>query len=166
MGFDSKNIYLLLGSNMGDRQQLIKDAIAEIALQIGTVFTTSSYYETAAWGKTDQPGFINVALGVSTTLAANEVLDKVLQIEKDLGRIRHEKWGSRLIDIDLIFFGNDVVDLGAKLQVPHPEMHKRKFVLVPLAEIAPDFVHPVLKETVLEILQTLPDNLSVSKINL
>ncbi|WP_449438202.1 2-amino-4-hydroxy-6-hydroxymethyldihydropteridine diphosphokinase [Pedobacter steynii] len=164
MMFDTKKVYLLLGSNLGDRKQLIDDAMAQIALDIGEVFVRSSVYETEAWGKEDQPSFLNVALGVSTKLTPVEVLDRALEIELELGRVRHEKWGSRLIDIDVIFYDNIVVDMKDKLQIPHPQMQYRKFVLEPLAEIAPDYVHPILKITVKQVLERLHDNLSVSRI--
>ncbi|WP_448636462.1 2-amino-4-hydroxy-6-hydroxymethyldihydropteridine diphosphokinase [Pedobacter panaciterrae] len=105
-----------------------------------------------------------MALGVKTKLTPIDVLNKALEIELELGRVRHEKWGSRLIDIDLIFYDDIVVDMGAELQIPHPQMQYRKFVLEPLAEIAPDYIHPGLKITVREVLERLRDNLSVSKI--
>ncbi|WP_255327418.1 2-amino-4-hydroxy-6-hydroxymethyldihydropteridine diphosphokinase [Pedobacter sp. V48] len=155
---------MLLGSNLGDREQLIEDAIKQIANEIGEVLIRSSVYETEAWGNEDQPSFLNIALGVETKFTPTEVLNKALGIELELGRVRHEKWGSRLIDIDLIFYDDIVVDMGAELQIPHPQMQYRKFVLEPLAEIAPDYVHPVLKMTVSEVLERLRDNLSVSKI--
>lgn len=164
MRLDSENVYLLLGSNLGNRKTLIKSAISQIDERIGKVFTTSSFYETAAWGKEDQPGFLNVAIGIRTLLTPAEVLERVLQIELDLGRVRYEKWGSRLIDIDIILFGAHIVDEGTRLQIPHPEMQHRKFVLVPMAEIASDSVHPVFGLTVSEILERLSDNLTVSKV--
>jgi len=164
MIFDTKKVYLLLGSNLGDREQLIEDAIKQIANEIGEVFIRSSVYETEAWGNEDQPSFLNIALGVKTKLTPIDVLNKALEIELELGRVRYEKWGSRLIDIDLIFYDDIVVDMGAELQIPHPQMQYRKFVLEPLAEIAPDYIHPGLKITVREVLERLRDNLSVSKI--
>lgn len=164
MQFDDKNVYLLLGSNLGDRKRLLEDAIVQIGIEIGTVFAISSYYETAAWGKSDQPSFLNVAVGVGTLFSPLEVLEKALHIEQELGRVRHEKWGSRLIDIDVILYDDQVVDLDLQLQIPHPQMQYRKFVLEPLAEIAGNHVHPVLKKTVSEILDTLDDNLTVTKI--
>jgi 2-amino-4-hydroxy-6-hydroxymethyldihydropteridine diphosphokinase len=164
MELDSEIVYLLLGSNLGDRNALINDALREIERYIGPISQKSSIYETAAWGNQDQPVFLNIAVAVKTLLSPLEVLEKALEIEAELGRVRHQKWGSRLIDIDVIFYGDKIVDMGEKLQVPHPQMQHRKFVLEPLAEIAPKYIHPVLKLSVSEILERLSDNLSVSKV--
>jgi len=163
MELELKRVYLLLGSNLGDRRALIEDAISRIAVQIGTVVVISSVYETAAWGNEDQPSFLNVAVGIDTALTAQQVLSKALEIEEELGRIRQEKWGARLIDIDIILYGEEVISDGEKLQVPHPRMQDRKFVLAPLAEIAGEAWHPVLLQRISTLLSTLKDNLMVSK---
>ena len=165
MSLDIRKAYLLLGSNLGDRQLYLSKAKALIAKQVGEVVAQSSVYETEAWGKTDQPGFLNMALAVETTLGPLALLHKVLEIELALGRVRHEKWGSRLIDIDIIFYRQEIVNVTDKLQIPHPEMQNRRFVVQPLAEIAPDFVHPVLQRTLTEILAGLADSLSVKIIS-
>lgn len=163
MTLDYKNTYLLLGSNLGDRELLLEKAIKLIDQKIGKIFAKSSIYETAAWGKTDQPNFLNLALGVETTLSPLELLNTLLVIEEKLGRMRDVKWGARLIDIDIIFYSNEVVDLGEKLKIPHLEMQNRRFVLKPLAEISPNFIHPILKKTILELLENLNDGLDVRR---
>lgn len=156
--------YLLLGGNLGDRVANLKKAIELLNDKVGGVLSVSSLYETAAWGKTDQPAFLNQAVALQTRLSALEVLDLALNIEQELGRVRKDKWGERLIDIDLILFGNQVINIPDKLQVPHPHMQHRKFVMEPLAEIAPDVLHPVLGETMLSICQNISDPLEVKKI--
>jgi len=156
--------YLLLGGNLGDREGNLKKAIELLGDKIGKVIAVSSLYETAAWGKTDQPAFLNQAVGLQTNLSAIEVLDLALSIEQELGRVRIDKWGERLIDIDLILFGKEVINIPDKLQLPHPHMQNRKFVMEPLAEIAPDVVHPVLGETMLSISQHIEDPLEVKKL--
>ena len=164
MSFEYKKTYLLLGSNLGNRELLLENAMKMIEIEIGEIFAKSSVYETDAWGKTDQPNFLNLALGVQTYLTPIELLNSVMAIENKLGRIREEKWGARLIDIDVILFGNEVVNLDDVLRIPHIEMQNRKFVLQPLAEIAPNQIHPILKKTILELLEDLNDSLLVAKI--
>lgn len=156
--------YLLLGGNLGDREGNLKKAIELLGQKIGRVISVSSMYETAAWGKTDQPAFLNQAVALETDLSALEVLDHALNIEQELGRVRKDKWGERLIDIDLILFGNEVINIPDKLQVPHPHMQNRKFVMEPLAEIAPDVVHPVFGETILTISKNIEDPLEVKRL--
>ena len=156
--------YLLLGGNLGNREDNLHKAIALIAENIGSVVSISALYETAAWGKTDQPSFLNQAVAVETNFTAIEVLNKALEIEKVLGRVRKDKWGERLIDIDLILYGNEVIDIENKLQVPHPHMQERRFVMAPLAEIAPGIVHPILGKTILDIFENITDKLDAKKL--
>lgn len=163
MQLDSKVVYLLLGNNLGDRKAILNNAIVKIEEQIGVVSARSSFYETAAWGVEDQPSFLNIALCVHTILTPVQVLNSCLSIEEELGRVRHEKWGARLIDIDVILYEDEVIDIEGKLQLPHPQMQNRRFVLVPMAEIAPDAVHPIFKTTIFELLKGLKDDLTVSK---
>jgi len=131
--------------------------------QCGLLTGSSSIYETEAWGITDQPSFLNQALEISTSLNARQLMRKVLKIEEEMGRVRKEKLGPRIIDIDILLFENEIHDLRF-LKVPHPEMQNRRFVLVPLAEINSSFQHPVLKKSIAELLEECPDNLEVKKI--
>ncbi|NII81951.1 MULTISPECIES: 2-amino-4-hydroxy-6-hydroxymethyldihydropteridine diphosphokinase [unclassified Pedobacter] len=156
--------YLLLGGNLGNREANLKKAIELLNNKIGKVIAISSLYETAAWGKTDQPAFLNQAVALQTNLSALEVLNLALSIEQELGRVRKDKWGERLIDIDLILFGDQIINIPDKLQVPHPYMQNRKFVMEPLAEIAPEVLHPVLGQTILSICRNIDDPLEVKKL--
>jgi len=164
MHLEPKTVYLLLGSNLGDRRDVLNRAIERIGTEIGEVTARSAFYETAAWGKEDQPSFMNIAVEMETVHNAPEVLERALKIEEELGRVRKDKWGARVIDIDIILFGNEVINDGTRLQVPHPRMQNRRFVLVPLAEIAGGVYHPVLQQNIMSILSSLKDDLSVSKI--
>jgi len=155
--------HLLIGGNLGDRKENLLTAISLINEQCGPLTGSSSVYETEAWGKTDQPSFLNQALEISTPLNARQLMRKILKIEKEMGRVRKEKLGPRIIDIDILLFENEIHDLRF-LKIPHPEMHNRRFVLVPLAEIDPTLQHPVLKRTIAELLEECPDNLEVKKI--
>ena len=158
-----RTAHLLIGGNLGNRKENLSKAVSLIKEQCGSLTRSSSIYETEAWGKTDQPSFLNQALEISTSLNARQLMRKVLKIEEEMGRVRKEKFGPRIIDIDILFFENEIHDLRF-LKVPHPEMQNRRFVLVPLAEINSTLQHPVLKKSIAELLEECPDNLEVKKI--
>lgn len=155
--------YLLIGGNLGDREINLSTARTLIGEQCGTITATSSLYETAPWGNTDQPAFLNQALELDTMLNARQLIRRLLKVEKSMGRTREEKYGPRLIDIDIILY-NDEKHNYHFLKLPHPEMQNRRFVLAPLAEIAATVVHPVLNKTIAELLEECPDLLPVKKI--
>jgi 2-amino-4-hydroxy-6-hydroxymethyldihydropteridine diphosphokinase len=152
--------YLLLGSNMGDRLAHLKTAIEKIGQSIGTIHQKSRLYETQAWGITHQADFLNQAIAVETNLTPHQVLDKILAIENAMGRVRGEKWTERSIDIDILLYADFVVN-EPHLTIPHPELPKRNFALVPLMEIAGEEVHPILGETIEDIYFACTDPLDV-----
>jgi 2-amino-4-hydroxy-6-hydroxymethyldihydropteridine diphosphokinase len=156
-------VFFLLGSNLGDRNLFLQQAIEHIKDEIGPVIKKSSIYETQSWGKTDLPDYLNQVVLVNTQLTAREALEKILAIEHQIGRIREEKWGARIIDIDILFFNSEIIDeLG--LHVPHPELHKRRFTLEPMVELSPTLIHPVLKKDILQLKNELNDSLIVKKL--
>jgi len=155
--------FLLTGGNMDDRHAELERCAGLIAAACGKISAVSAFYETAAWGKTDQPPFLNQAIELETAFDARELLQELLAIEKRLGRVRKEKNGPRLIDIDILLFNDEVID-EPHLKVPHPELANRRFALTPLAELAKKLVHPVLKKTIEELLRDCPDTLAVKKL--
>ncbi len=142
--------YLLLGSNQGHSINLLAEARRQIALQCGKITAASTLHTTTAWGPVPQPDYQNQALEIETALPAEELLWKCLQVEAGLGRRREVRWGPRTMDIDLLFYEHLILETPA-LTLPHPRLHERLFVLAPLAEIAPGFVHPVLQQTVAQM---------------
>ncbi|MBM3402618.1 MAG: 2-amino-4-hydroxy-6-hydroxymethyldihydropteridine diphosphokinase [Bacteroidetes bacterium] len=156
--------YLLLGSNLGDSKKYLATAIFEIEKKLGIIAQVSSLYQTAAWGKNDQPDYINQAIELKTNLSPQVLLSAILKIETKLGRKRLEKWGSRIIDIDILLYDNLIVD-EVQLSIPHPYLAFRRFCLMPLCEIAPNYKHPVLKKTIEHLLLELQDDLFVKKIS-
>jgi len=157
------NVFLLLGSNLGNRHQYLNEAISLVSTEISPVIKISSIYETQSWGKSDAPDYLNQVILLQTDVPARELLDKILSIELMLGRKREEKWGSRTIDIDILFYGDEIINEDG-LHVPHPELHNRRFTLEPLAEIAPDLIHPVIDKRISVIKNELKDNLIVKKL--
>lgn len=157
------NVFLLLGSNLGDRKLSLQQAVMHIAYDIAPTIKISSVYETESWGKTDEPDYLNMVIELQTELSADAVLKKILNIENVMGRTRDEKWGSRIIDIDILYYNSDIINEPG-LHIPHPELHKRRFTLEPLDEIAPDYVHPVLNKTNRQLKKELKDDLVVKKL--
>ena len=155
-----EDVYLLLGSNVGDRRSNIDRAVELMSYEDISLTVSSSLYETAAWGKTDQAAFLNQAIAVHTNIKPLPLLALLKKIEKDTGRQETEKWGPRVIDIDILFYGSEIVQ-EPDLQIPHPYLPVRRFALLPLAEIASGFIHPVLKKTVLKLLEECPDRSDV-----
>ena len=142
-------VYLALGTNLGDRPANLRAAIQALPPSI-IHRQSSSIYETPPWGVEDQPAFLNMAVRCETTLEPEALLKHIKQLEIQLGRQQSYRWGPRLIDLDILFY-DDLILNTAQLIIPHPRLHERAFVLVPLAEIAPDFIHPVLKKSIREL---------------
>jgi 2-amino-4-hydroxy-6-hydroxymethyldihydropteridine diphosphokinase len=159
------SLFLLLGANLGHRFQTLSRAVALLHEHVGPVRARSGLYETAPWGVVDQPLYLNQVVQLGTGLATEAVLDRTQQIETELGRVRAGKWGSRLIDIDLLFY-DDLVLTTNRLTLPHPLLHHRRFTLVPLADIAPDLVHPVLGQSIRALLADCDDHEAVTPVKL
>jgi 2-amino-4-hydroxy-6-hydroxymethyldihydropteridine diphosphokinase len=155
-----KDVYLLLGSNEHDRTGWIKQATTLLASCCGEIVRCSAIYETAAWGITDQASFLNQVVLLSTEKTPGELLAEIHHIETTLGRQRSLKWGPRTLDIDILLFGNEIVDT-ADLKIPHPFLHERRFTLAPLAEIAPDYMHPIMHKSIKQLLADCTDQLEV-----
>lgn len=152
--------YLLIGGNLGNRVENLAHARAKIESKVGRIFKASSIYETAAWGIESQPDFLNQVLLVKTKVSAEKVMQLILSIECEMGRIRTQKNASRIIDIDILFFNDEIIK-GDNLTIPHPEIQNRRFVLIPLNEIASHLVHPVFKQSIKNLLSITQDILEV-----
>lgn len=153
--------YILLGSNIGDRIKMLIDAEALINSEAGYISATSSIYETAAWGNTNQEAFLNKVIKISTPHLPIKLLQVLLASEQKLGRIREEKWGPRSIDLDILYYNSETIQL-PELIIPHPEICNRRFTLIPLCEIAAELKHPILQKNNLQLLQQCSDNSKVS----
>ena len=158
-----ETIYLLLGSNQGDSLKVLNETIQKLG-ELGDVISQSSVYKTGAWGKTNQPDFYNQVIDFRSKLEPVALLNELKAIENSLGRIITEKWGPRLIDIDILFYGNITIN-SSELTIPHSRLHERKFTLIPLNELNPEFIHPVFKKSVKILLAECQDNLTVVKLD-
>ena len=167
-----KEVFLLLGSNQGDRKEFISKALEMISAKAGTILCKSAVYETEPWGFEDPVPFLNQVIEISTEHTPAEVLEQLLNIETQLGRIRpfdgcgcsvQVPYMSRTIDLDILFFGQKLV-FTDQLMIPHPRLHERKFSLIPMNEIAPDFIHPLLKKTISVLLHDCLDRSRVEKV--
>jgi len=157
-------VFLGIGTNLGDRPANLKEAVSQIGEIIGRVTKSSSVYETEPWGFEAEEQFYNMVVEAETALSPSGVLGAILMIEAKLGRLRNEKqYSSRSIDIDILFY-NDLVMNEEALKIPHPHLHKRKFVLVPMCEIASGFVHPVMNKTIADLLETCQDISNIRKV--
>ena len=155
-------VFILLGSNQGQRKQFLRKAIQEIQLHCGNITNESSIYETAAWGNTKQAAFLNQVIVIRTKLSPDDLMKKLLEIEQKLGRVRTEKYGPRTIDLDILFY-DALIFHSAIVTLPHPAIQDRKFVLIPLAELSPGKIHPVYKKTISTLLKECADQLAVIK---
>jgi 2-amino-4-hydroxy-6-hydroxymethyldihydropteridine diphosphokinase len=155
-------VYLLTGGNVGNREQYLQESARLIEVACGKITRRSAIYETAAWGKTDQAAFLNQALELSTLQTPADLMKQLLAIEQKAGRKRAEKYGPRTIDIDILLFNEDILQ-SSLVTIPHPQMAYRRFVLEPLNELIPGYIHPVLKKTINQLLQLCPDPLPVKK---
>ena len=154
--------FLLTGGNIGQPLTTLKNAMHAIEDQCGPILKHSSIYQTAAWGNEEQPDFLNQVIVIETKMAPAELLKTLLDIEQDLGRTRNKKYDPRIIDIDILFY-NDLILTTENLEIPHPRLHLRKFVLVPLNEVESEFVHPVFNKKVSQLLVECQDVLNVKK---
>jgi len=157
-------VYILLGSNQGNSIKQLEIATQSIAEWVGNVVQSSSIYRTAAWGNTQQDAFSNQIILVRTEKTASQVLRILLTIEDKMERIRTLKWAPRTIDLDILFYDELILE-EPELTIPHPYLHQRRFTLIPMAEMAPNFLHPKLLKSISQLLQICPDQLSVEKIS-
>ncbi len=147
-------VHIGIGSNMGDRQANCRNAIERLKDKGIVIKKASSMYETQPWGLEEQPDFINMAVEAETGLSPEELLKTLKEVEKEMGRKETVRWGPRIIDLDILFYDDIVINM-EHLHIPHPLLHKRDFVLLPLSEIAPDKIHPVLKKNIRQLKEEL-----------
>ncbi|HQR93574.1 MAG: 2-amino-4-hydroxy-6-hydroxymethyldihydropteridine diphosphokinase [Bacteroidetes bacterium 24-39-8] len=156
--------YLLIGGNLGNRSANLQKAVFNIEQTCGKIVQSSAIYETSAWGLTQQPAFYNQALIVSTQHSPEKLMQALLEIEIQMGRTREIKMGPRVIDLDILLI-DQLVQHTNLLQLPHPSLTMRRFALLPLAEIAPDLLHPLVQKTIQQLLEICPDQLDVQKLS-
>lgn len=163
MGLDRRTnkAYVSLGSNLGNRKKKLSDAVQMLQEKVGSIIDSSAIYETESWGNENLPSFYNQVICISTTLSATELMKTLLQIEEQMGRKRKssENYSSRTLDLDVIYYNNEVIS-EEHLQIPHPHLHKRNFVLLPLMEIARDFVHPIFNKNTAQLVAECTDTLT------
>ena len=163
----SENVFILLGSNLGDREMLVNQACKMIGERCGEIVDKSSLYESEPWGFQSEQWFLNQVVVMETALKPDELMSTLLSIEKELGRdrsVKHDGYVSRPIDLDILYFGDKIIETQI-VTAPHPRLHQRRFTLLPLCEIAPDFVHPLLKITNTQILESCQDSGNVNIYN-
>ena len=157
----SESVFVLLGSNLGDREHIVNQACKMIGERCGKIVAESSLYESEPWGFQSEHWFLNQVVEVQTQLSPDEMMRQLLEIEKELGRDRstpHEGYVSRPMDLDILYWGEDLLVESQHVIVPHPRLHQRRFTLLPLCDIAPDYVHPIMKKTNLQLLDECQDN--------
>lgn len=158
----SNKVVLSLGGNLGDVADTLQKALFLVNNRIGELEIVSPVYQTKAWGVKNQPDFLNIAVIIKTVLLPMLVLEECLLIEKDLGRVRNQKWYERTIDIDILFYNNTIINF-PELIVPHPYISERNFVLYPLTDILPKFKHPILLKSILDLKKECKDALEVNQ---
>lgn len=156
------DLFLLTGANLGLRYQNLTFAAQKLSERLGELVAQSAIYETAAWGSGSINAYLNQALWLRTTASPLEVLEIALQIEKEAGRERIGRWADRTLDIDILLYEQEIIAY-PQLKVPHPHLPNRSFALIPLAEIAGEFIHPILQKTIFQLRDTCPDSLAVQK---
>lgn len=148
--------YLSLGGNLGNTIEIFQNSMEILTKKVGKITQISSLYQTAAWGPIPQNDFINQVIEVETKLSAPKLMDILLEIELQQGRVRQERWGPRTLDLDIIFFGEQLIST-ENLEIPHPRMEDRKFVLIPMVEINPNLIHPISRKSIRQILLECKD---------
>ena len=159
-----EGIFLLLGSNRGDKRAKIEGGLKSIETRIGNINKRSGIYKTKAWGYKNQDSFLNLVIEITSVKSPKDILDEITEIEKSAGEKKRFKWGPRFLDIDILFYGDEIIE-DANLIIPHPEIQNRNFTLKPLLEIAPELKHPILSLTITELYEVCKDRGSVKRLS-